>query len=248
MSTSDPKKQRERYLLDNFLETLGLQAQIIAERESPDFIVCFNGTEVGIEITELFISHETRTNPRQAIESITDKIVAHAQHLYQESSAPPAHVSICFSPSANANISALYRSNLSERLSSLVRGLNLGLWQVVNLYPEVFEESLLPEEISFIHALGVPSYEMAHWGVARAGWVAPLTIQVLQTRIKEKAKKLFEYQRVTPENWLVIISFNSRPSQMFSVPSEFDPSGIISPFDKTFYYAYPDRKLIELGA
>ncbi|MFQ5354150.1 MAG: hypothetical protein ACE5DR_04320, partial [Thermodesulfobacteriota bacterium] len=125
---------------------------------------------------------------------------------------------------------------------------NLGIGKTINLRHKVFEETPLPEEISSIYAQGVPNYKMAHWKSARAGWVAPLTIQALQIRIKKKSKKLKEYRKVTPENWLVIISDNSKPSQMFSIPSEFDPSGVNSPFAKTFFFAYPDKTLIQLGA
>jgi len=240
------KKQKERFQLESFLKALALPAKILEDkRESPDFIVCLEGRKVGIELTDLFIHNKKNAHLPQAQESIADKIVSHAQHLYEESSAPPAHVSIGFFHLTNLNKNE--SNKIAERLSSFVRNLDLDAWQTVDISTDKFEKSPLPEEVAFIHALGVPSYDMALWVAPRAGWVATLTPQVLQNRINEKSKKLKEYQKVVSENWLVVIISNSKPSQMFSVSSEFNPSEVISPFSRTFYYAYMDKKIIELG-
>jgi hypothetical protein len=54
---------------------------------------------------------------------------------------------------------------------SFVSGLNLSAWERADWRPGY--PGSLPFEI--VHALGVPSSEMAHWAVARAGWVFTLT-------------------------------------------------------------------------
>ena len=245
MSASDFKKQHERFLLDQFFEALDVPLSIVEERENPDFLVCLDGRKVGVELTFLFISHQTNGHLPQAHESISDRIVLRAQCLYQESSAPPVRVGVCFSP--DADLKALNRDRSAAALSTVVRNLNLGLWQSVNWCPHDFDEEQLPAEISFVHALGIPSYEMAHWFVGRAGWAAPLTIEVLQSRIDEKSKKLSKYQKVVDENWLIVVSDGTKPSQLFSAPN-FDPSQVTSPFSRTYYYGYPDRELTKLGA
>ena len=38
-------------------------------------------------------------------------------------------------------------------------------------------------KIQVVHALGIPSFDLAQWAVARAGWVAPFTIDVLPVRV-----------------------------------------------------------------
>src|SRR5437899_2604314 len=193
-----------------------------------------------------FAPLEPKGSPLKAHESTSTKIVSLAQSIYQESGAPPAHVSICFSPSAS--LKDLNREQTARLLATFVHNLGLTCWQRVDMHPEDFEYSQFPEQISFLHALGVPNYGMAHWAVARAGWVAPLDIEALQARIAEKSAKLDEYRKVTAENWLVVTSDGTKPSQMFNAPPDFDPSVIISPFSRTFYYGYPDRVLIELGS
>lgn len=139
-------------------------------------------------------------------------------------------------------------SKKAAALSTFVRELNLRPWQSVDWRPGEYDKAQLPEEISFVHALGVPNYEMVHWIVARAGWTAPLTIKVLQSRIDVKSDKLKEYQKVVAENWLVLVSDSTKPSQLFTTAPDFDGSQVTSPFSRTFYFGYPDRGLRELGA
>lgn len=247
MSKSIRKKQEERFQLESFLNALALPTSVIEEREAPDFIVCLGKRKIGIELTNLFIHYEKNARLRQARESISEKIVSQALRLYQESLAQPVDVSVLFSPSVNADIGVLYKNNLSERLFTLVQKMNLRKGETLILRPEVFEDSPLPEEISLVQAQEVPNYKMARWQTVRAGLVATLTPKALQERIDDKSKKLIEYQKVVPENRLVITTSKSIPSQMFSVPAEFDSGSVISPFSKTFYYDYEERKLIELG-
>jgi hypothetical protein len=116
----------------------------------------------------------------------------------------------------------------------------------MELRPEDFE-GLLPDEISSLRALGVPTFEMAHWAVLRAGWAARVTVQALQARVDEKRKRLPKYQETVKENWLVIVADATKPSGLFDERSEFDARGISSPFSKTFLYGYPNRLLVELG-
>ena len=246
MSIADLQKQHERFMLERFAERLSSSIKVLEERESPDFLADVDGKKIGIEFTDIFIRHEPKGSPLKAHESTSTKIVSLAQSIYQESGAPPAHVSICFSPSAS--LKDLNREQTARLLATFVHNLGLTCWQRVDMHPEDFEYSQFPEQISFLHALGVPNYGMAHWAVARAGWVAPLHIEALQARIAEKSAKLDEYRKVTAENWLVVTSDGTKPSQMFNAPPDFDPSVIISPFSRTFYYGYPDRVLIELGS
>ncbi len=245
MSSRGRQKQRERFLLERFFDALGLPVTIIEDnREAPDFIAQVEGRKIGVELTDVFIHHQTDGNLPQAQESISERIVSSARQLYQESGAPPAHVSVCFSPASD--LRQLDRDGTAVSLASFVRGLNLIQWQRVDWRPEQLHEPL-PSAISFVHALGVPTFEMAHWAVARAGWVAPLTVGALQSRVDGKADKLLDYQKVVAENWLVVVADRSKPSQLLRAVPDFNPRAIRSPFAKTFYYGHPDKEVIQLG-
>lgn len=238
------RKQRELFLLERFFDATKLPAIIVEERERPDFIIQLDGRLIGVEITELFIAHSANSNTMQAQESISTRIVSAAQKFYKDSGAPPAHVSVCFGP--GQDLRKLNRDETAKALASFVQSLNLSLWQRADWSPEECDEPL-PQEISFVHALGVPSFDMAHWGVARSGWVAQLSVMPLQSRVDEKAKRLPSYKNSIEENWLVVIADATKPSQLIEAKKDFNPSAISSPFARTFFYRHPDSTVIELG-
>jgi len=244
MRTENRKKQHERFLLERFLEAAKLQAEVTEAREAPDFIIRFEGRSIGVEVTELFISHDTGRNLPQAQEALSSRIVSHAQQLYQASGARPAHVTVCFGP--GCDLRSLNRDHTAAKLASFVQGLQLSELQRVDWRPEELDGHL-PDEISFVHALGVPKSEMAHWGVARAGWAAPLSAGALQSRIDEKTTRLLKYRNTVSENWLLVVADGTKPSQLFDAKAEFDSRTISSPFSRSFFYGHPDRAVIELG-
>jgi hypothetical protein len=244
MGNATQKKQRERILLSRFFKVAQLRADIVEETEPPDFIVRFENRRIGVELTDLFISHEVGGNVAQAQESITQRIVARARNLYEAAGVQPAHVSVGFSP--GNDLRELHRDQTAEALAIFVQRLNLSNGEAVAFGPEKLH-GLLPHHISFVHALGVPSPAMAHWSVARAGWVAPLTVEALQSRIDEKALRLPKYEDTIAENWLLIVAEGRQPSQFFDVRSSLEPRRIRSPFARTYFYEHFSGTIISLG-
>lgn len=238
------KKDRERFLLERFIEDANLQATIVEnDREEPDFIIQINEEKVGVEITEIFISHEKEGATQQAQEAVSSQITEKAQRLYQTAGGPPAHVSILFG--IGKNLRDIDRDTTAQILCDYILSLKLAPSQVINFKSED-DNSPLPDEISFVHACGVPSLDMSHWCVARAGWVANLAASKLQDRIDIKAKLLPKYQNSVSENWLVVVADATKPSGQIRANDDFDPRAIQSPFARTFFYRYPESAL-ELG-
>lgn len=239
------KKEHERFLLERFIETSGLRIEIEEdEREAPDFLVRFESRLIGVEVTELFISHDTPSKSLQAQESIAKRIVARAQHLYKESGGSPAHVSVCFGP--GCDLRKLNREKTADTLATFMCSLNLATWQRFDWRPEEIT-SPIPYEITFINSLGVPSHEMSHWSVAQAGWAAPLKADTLQARIDEKAKRLPAYISIVSENWLLIVADRTQPSQLFNLNANLDTSSILNPFSRCYFYAHPVGHILQLG-
>jgi hypothetical protein len=157
----------------------------------------------------------------------------------------PAHVWVGFSP--GTDLRELHRDQTAEALAIFVQRLSLSNGQAVAFGPEHLS-SVLPHALSSVHALGVPSPAMAHWSVARAGWVARLTVEALQSRIDEKALRLPRYQDTIAENWLLIVAEGRQPSQFFDVQSLLDARRIRSPFARTYFYEHFSGTVISLGA
>lgn len=237
------KKKRERFLLQRFIDVSKLDMEILEQREEPDFFVQTDQSIIGVEVTEMFISHRKSAGVLQAQESIADQIVSKAQSLYEVAGGRPADVNVVFGP--GQDLRGLNRDETAKVLCEYVLKLNLSPWQVVESGSE-YLDGLFPYEVSYVRVLGIPDQNLAHWGVARAGWVSSLDSKLVQERIDAKAKRISVYQKAIAVNWLLIVADAMKPSSLIEIPSDFDSSIIHSPFSRTFFYRYPDE-FIELG-
>lgn len=237
----DRQKQRERFLLDSFIQTLNLPIDITEEREAPDFLVSYEGQVVGIEVTELFVPQHGSTT-LQAHESLTSRMVQRAKADYQQRGCPPIHVNIGFVP--RIDLRNTNRDRLSKALVDFLATRPLAQWERLDWHPD--EPGELPDEIAFLHALGVPDQEFAHWVVPRAGWVHPLTNALLQASIDRKAPRLETYRSATSETWLLIVADRTNPSQLFDNGCQLNGCTLQSPFNRTYYFGYPEKNVLRL--
>src|ERR1051326_4981592 len=214
MRAADPQKNHERLLVERFIESGGLTAEIVEERERPDFVIRIEGRLVGMEPTKLFVPYgQDRAARKQAQESISTRIVLRAREMYQASGGPPVHVNVVFNPVVD--LRSVGRDTTAKHLVSFMQRQDLALGQNFAWRPADDDEDVLPDGISYIQALGVPTYELGRWSVVRAGWTAGLTADALQSRIDQKAHLLPSYQSSISENWLVIAADRTKPSGMF---------------------------------
>lgn len=242
------KKRYERFLLDTFLAAAKIDAEVADDSsEAPDMVIRVGQDLVGVELTEIFTTGPSPagTFPLQARESLAQRIVARASEIYRESGAQHANVSVHFNP--GADLRTLNRDETAARLAAFVAAQALTPDQYVQWRPD-YVTSPLPEAITFVNMLGVPEPRMAHWSSPSAGWVAPLTREILQARVDEKAALLPKYRERAKTNWLVLVSDGARPSQFFDPPTREHASTVVSPFDRTFYFARFKNLVIELGA
>jgi len=255
MTSDGKKRQRERFLLDRFLEKQGITPSNIDQPcpPDPDFVVDLDGHTVGIELTEIFIQHEKSKKHRQGsartllqqIESITDKIVAQSQEIYFKANDTPVSATILFSQNKldkqeGKQIADLVASKVEDMVSERAKR-----WSAAT---DDGSEPLL-DSISRIFIHKVPEKRFAHWKVMRPGIVANLNPKHLQERIDHKAAKLDAYheRKKFEEIWLLMIADRTHPSQMLHHGSDFPSELLSSPFDKTFYFCHPaDEPIIEL--
>ena len=247
MDPSNDKKRKERFFLDRFLECRKIVPTLVEERESPDFLLHLNDKTVGVEVTFLHIRDSSPEPLIQEVESVTDGITSDAEDLYHASDGIPVHVTVLFG--FNFRPKAVRWKGVSRGLVDIVRGMGLnpgesGEWRS---WDEENWDHPLAGSIDRLYAWAVPDPEMARWRVARAGWVAPLTPEHLQRPIAKKSSKIGAYKDAAPENWLLIVANGMKPSQSFDVPRDFPANEVSSPFERTFFYRYPDGEVIEIG-
>jgi hypothetical protein len=249
MNQQARKKNREKLMLRRFLEATKFDASIADDnRESPDFIVSIEGRVVGIEIADVFIFDANNPNQNgmlpQAAARIANEIVERAWRLHHSAGGFPAHVSVSFSEHKNLN--ALNRVAGARKLATLVGNLELSEWEQAQWVRGMLGD--LPAEIHSVRVCRLPNADMSCWYAGRGGWIAPVTTEMLQRPILEKANRLATYRQFVAENWLLLTADSFHPAQLVEVRSDFDPSTVISPFERTFFYRSPDMTYLELGA
>jgi hypothetical protein len=250
MGSAKEQKQRERFLLDRFLEHQKISPKDIKQPDppDPDFLIDIEGRKVGIELTELFLrSKESDTYPRpllQEVESITNsRIVSKARKIYFDAESPPVRANIVFS-----NLITLDKKKgdqIADVIAGKIQRMGIKNSQIWRSSEDEGEEDLLSESVFSIHAHRVPELHLARWVVARAGWVADLTPKHLQDCIDKKVKKINGYKQNTQEVWLVIVADRTQPSQKFKLPPSFPWVSLSSGFTRMFYYCYGADDLIE---
>ena len=245
MSSSHTKKQFERFLLEQFLAAAQIEAEIVdASNEAPDVIIRVGEELVGVEITELFKDQPGTSGSLQGQESLAQRIVANASQLYRESGAQHAHVFVHFAP--GRDLRKVNRDETASRLATFVQTQAFVSGQLIKWRPD-YATDTLPDVISMVYMLGVPETSMAHWSSPSAGWVAPMTNEILQTRVDEKAALLPKYVLRVKKNWLLLVSDGTKPSQLFELPTKEDALAVVSPFDRTFYLSRFKGVVLELG-
>jgi hypothetical protein len=133
-------------------------------------------------------------------------------------------------------------------LAAFVKAQELSPEQYIQWLPPLDGTSPLPNAIVCINMFRFPTPGTAHWSSPRAGWVVPVTENLLQTRIDEKAPRLREYTKRVVENWLLLVAEGNKPSQLFEIPAGLNASAIASPFARTFYFSHMGGTVVELGA
>jgi hypothetical protein len=270
MSNDILKKRRERFFLDRFLEHDGKTPTGIEKGTppGPDFLIDIEGRKIGIELTELYIWKKSKAPPKwtkgplphqpeepnpQAAETCTDQIVSKARTIYDDAGNPPVGVNIRFSSWITSDqitskqVATIKRDDVAKLIADQVQGMcpqtgQRVIWRSVD---EGSEDSPLSAAVASINASGVPEHSMSHWRIARAGFAKTRIQKYLQDAINEKAANIIEYKKAAGEIWLLIVADLTRPSQLFSVPRDFPLDSLFSPFERTIYFGYPDREVLE---
>lgn len=238
------KKSRERFYLDQFLRFAGIHPSRIDAQESPDFVVTLGSRPTGIELVSLYIRPDGGRTSLQAHESYGTRLVSGAREMYLKLGGRPCLAHILFS--FGADFAKCNRDEAERLLAEFI----------VEKAPRNGErqrfdwetlEGRVPEIVNCVQVLGVPDHKYGRWDVSRAGWVAPLTRELVERRICLKEKKLETYRAEVEEVWLLLVIDRLFPSQMLEIGRDFPAGKIESPFDRTFLLSSTENQLLEVG-
>jgi hypothetical protein len=228
---SDPatQKARERWVLEQFLAVSNIRTAIV-EREAPDFEI---EVEARVEVTELFHAPQPGQLSLQAVASISAEIVQRAERLHAATGGPSLRVSVGFS--YRTGLGAVRKDQAAQTLLEIVHKTLLQPGTALDWRPRYKEDLKHAEVFSHVHIYRQPQTFRPHWLVAAAGWVAPLTAELVQARIDQKAPRMAQYKTALPEVWLVIGVLGRDPSQFFDVDTSQLNVTMNSPFHRTYF-------------
>ncbi len=244
---NDDKKRIEKYLLTSFMKHAAIPASIVDAPEPPDFIIEHEGRRIGVELTETFIEVNGGSHSRQAQENKARRIMQKA-HAFHKTLWPSARVNVQvnFFPGRirpNENL-----EETAQQLALLVGCHPVSPGQAIVLRSEEYDDEF-PDSVARVRIYGLDDHgPQEQWTEAGAGWVAPLTRQHIEERIEAKAKRLPKYRNVIAENWLVIATKGSSPSQFFNRDSLQSLGSFASPFERTYFFDNLSGTVISLTA
>jgi hypothetical protein len=229
--TRSLRKERERHLLATFLQKERIEA-LVRDSESPDFLLTIDERVVGLEVTELHHSTEHPSSSLQAREAVASRVIAEAQQEFAKRGGPSLRVAVNFVPAFDPG--TVQRNRLAEYLCALVERILPDPEEVRQWRPQLADYQAGTPLISYLHVYHQPQSIRPHWLHAEAGWVAPLTLELVQSAIDEKSERLPTYRLSAPEIWLLLAIDGRTPSQFFDTELRFAPSEVRSPFERTY--------------
>jgi len=226
------KKRRERFWLEQCFAAAGLSLDVVAERETPDFVLCDEGGEFGVELAEVFNDRRLRANgklasPGREGERRRSRYLSGVARDYYTRGGLPLSVRALLS-------SATELPDPDDLVDRLVAGRPAeasGRVRIEMQSGAVFDLLALPDEF--------PNY--SHWFVDddHVGLVLQTTDQEVQAIIRAKAsEKLSACRQVCGRMTLLLHADRTVSSGMILWVAEFAP---IEPcgFDEVLLYLHP---------
>lgn len=229
--TRSLRKERERHLLATFLQKETIKASV-RDSESPDFLLTIDERVVGLEVTELHHSTEHPSSSLQAREAVASRVIGQARQKFADRGGPSLRVAVNLAPAFDPG--TVQRNSLAEYLCALIERILPNPGEVRQWRPQLADYRVGKPLVSYVHVYHQPQSIRPHWLHAEAGWVAPLTLEVVQAAIDEKSERLPTYRLSAPEIWLLLAIDGRTPSQFFDTELRFAPSEIRSPFERTY--------------
>lgn len=228
-SNQAKRDKREWTIMNLFASCYNLfPIGLTTKSERPDFILKTEKKKIGIELTELKYERKDTEFNMRAHEDFLSEIMASAQSLFEKDNDDKLVVDVHFSdnigPSVllehGAEAGQLFRQGIANSIVKIVLD-NLpestGKKYIVDRNSK-YGDINLPLIIEAIQITNVTGrMDDALWFASISTRVKPISVESISQRIKDKDRKIENYDQTCDEHWLVIIQ-NS-----FLMSSSYDP-------------------------
>ncbi|MHC4224917.1 MAG: hypothetical protein ACYSUN_13065 [Planctomycetota bacterium] len=200
-----PDKETELFYLQRLVSLgVSLPEGELAFSESPDFVLTsLSSGTLGIEITELFQTHESSDgSSRQAQKSMREDVLQLAREINDRSGERPVHAAVFFNRSTRLTKRRV--QPLAHELADII-----GEARVPPGHPRRFEVGdrggpALPPEVDEINVTNVGGSDSPRWSALEAVAIPILTPIEIQSRIDKKLDSVASYKERCDTVWLVL--------------------------------------------
>lgn len=213
--------------------------------ESPDLIIDVKGTTIGVEHTQLFLSH---TGPPGlapiAQETLQKKIVLKAWNIFRQHKLPSLWVIVTFEDATtyfgkDVDRTALMVATTVEQF--LRKNPKEQVWYKLEAWRARRTTQEWPTGVVQIDVQLVPDPSLEVWGPGQSYMVPHLQVADIQTTIDAKNERVADYLRQCSHVWLLIVVDDGSQASHFDV----DDDVLNYPFSTLFSRLFLLRRLHE---
>ncbi|MCP9292639.1 hypothetical protein [Gracilimonas sediminicola] len=257
MSQSRKQKLEEKEDVTSFLETKSINSKSLIQDESPDFVIEYEGLNLGIEHQRLFQPKDREDLVPQNQEALKDKVLLKAKSKYNDKSETNVLVFVDFEEVQTYNRIKFKLSNkdvekLSDQISLLVHFNNRKSESKVLLNKKFFnsikDEIKVDERIKAITIWNNDSYGRSSFERVRGGKIPISSPEFLQKKILKKDQKVTEYYQKCDLIWLLLVVKPLTFERSFDLldSNKFLSKNYESNFDKVFLFTRDTQSIYEL--
>lgn len=221
----------ERIYVEAFLDCLSESHVIVAERESPDFLIAMDDEQFGLEVAQVFRDQAAvgdAGSPAKARESKRSKVLQQLSTNYYAVGGLPLYVQALFS-----NPAALKHHSLVQRIKDACPS---APWERATIECD--------GAILHLRALPVEAGQYNRWVCVNnsVGWRGQIELTDILPVIQDKASRLPAYRSAVPRVELLLVVDGTRRSGMVRWDvDQVQPS--LYGFDAIYLYFHPDGVL-----
>jgi len=227
--------QIEQHYFERFRKDFQLPEGEVVYTDKPDILVKGKKTNMGIEVTRLFIKPGSDLASMQVQHGRQERVLKQAQLNFVRNGGRGLELSIDFNPEfpiLNIDEMALALSNLADDLVGMQTGLvSKDLFRRIKSVRSIY--------ITF------SEYPEPKWHPTQLFSVPELSLDRLLNVVKEKSSKLSEYQ-ICDEYWLLLIVDFMDPAQNQNFPRQPISLDVETAYNKILIYKPQYREVMEL--
>jgi len=220
-------RKREKIIFEAFIKKYSIEFDSFEQKESPDFLVEFEGKTLGVEITELYSQKKINGLLPRGREKERQSIVERALKKAIDDNLPPLNVQVIMSDSIPKGRSKF----LSEYLYRKVKKYKPNYGESVSLHDFL----VLPEEFHCISIRNYECFKNPYWFCSETAFVREDFYDEIKARIDEKEKKLNEYLKKCDECWLIIAALGISGSSSYEYGPKMNSYVFQTNYPKVFF-------------